>query len=219
LDNPWSVIPFIDRPIFCWRFNSRSSYLYYQTTSSKFQTKERGSVILPDCKKIPNPPLDETNHHHHNHNHITRKRNQLHLCEKQLLLFITAVLINALLFAQTMEADSFTIFPEYSSPPTRRTPANDRPTLLITYWCALLGIALIICRTVGRLVRIAKLYRDDKWMLATTILSLARLGFAHMVLLYGTNNTDGLENMSEEEVQKRTIGSGMVLGARVFFAA
>jgi hypothetical protein len=44
------------------------------------------------------------------------------------------------------------------------------------------------------------------------------MAFVHPVLLYGTNNmqTDGV---SEDILQQRVIGSRLVLGARIFYAA
>lgn len=43
--------------------------------------------------------------------------------------------------------------------------------------------------------------------------------FAHVVLKYGTNNVSGTGAMDQMELRKRRIGSGMVLGARVSYAA
>ena len=47
---------------------------------------------------------------------------------------------------------------------------------------------------------------------------MARMGCAHIVLRYGTNNaiTDGL---SKQELWQRSVGSQAVLGARIFYAA
>jgi len=74
-------------------------------------------------------------------------------------------------------------------------------------------------RLLGRYVRVAKLFRDDKLMALSILPLLVHQAFVHMVLLYGTNNTAGTEAMSEEELRRRKIGSGMVLGARVMYAA
>jgi hypothetical protein len=56
-------------------------------------------------------------------------------------------------------------------------------------------------------------------MALTVIPLLIHQGFVHVVLLYGTNNVAGTEKMGAEELWNRQIGSGMVLGARVTFAA
>lgn len=44
-----------------------------------------------------------------------------------------------------------------------------------------------------------------------------RMGLIHVVLIYGTNNvvTTGLTN---DEINKRSIGSRLVLAARIFYA-
>jgi hypothetical protein len=46
---------------------------------------------------------------------------------------------------------------------------------------------------------------------------LIRMGFIHVVLLWGTNNV-AAQGMSSEEIQHRAVGSRMVLGARIFYA-
>jgi len=46
---------------------------------------------------------------------------------------------------------------------------------------------------------------------------LIRMGFIHVVLLWGTNNV-AAQDMSSEEIQHRAVGSRMVLGARIFYA-
>jgi hypothetical protein len=74
-------------------------------------------------------------------------------------------------------------------------------------------------RILGRYIRVSTLYRDDKFMALTVIPLLIHQGFVHVVLLYGTNNVAGTEKMGAEELWNRQIGSGMVLGARVTFAA
>lgn len=74
-------------------------------------------------------------------------------------------------------------------------------------------------RILGRLIRVSMLHRDDKFMLLSVVPLLAHQAFQHLVLRNGTNNTAGTENMGEEELRRRRVGSGMVLGARVTYAA
>jgi hypothetical protein len=111
------------------------------------------------------------------------------------------------------------LFAAYYDAPDRRTAHDDRPTLLVTWWCTVCCVALIGMRLLGRYIRVAKLFRDDKLMALSILPLLGHQAFVHMVLLYGTNNTVGTEAMSKEELRRRRIGSGMVLGARVMYAA
>lgn len=54
-------------------------------------------------------------------------------------------------------------------------------------------------------------------MLCSIIPLMIRLGLAHMVLKHGTNNTQ-TAGLSDEEIRRREVGSGVVLAARVFYA-
>jgi hypothetical protein len=48
----------------------------------------------------------------------------------------------------------------------------------------------------------------------------ARMGCVHVVLNYGTNNNDFTDvSLSDEDVRRRQIGSGLVLASRFFYAA
>ena len=47
---------------------------------------------------------------------------------------------------------------------------------------------------------------------------LARMGFVHVVLLYGTNNVDLAGLTDPVKIHHREIGSRLVLGARIFYA-
>jgi len=75
-----------------------------------------------------------------------------------------------------------------------------------------------VLRVTGRYIRTEKLFREDWLAFACLIPLLIRMAFVHLVLLYGTNNmqTDGV---SEDILQQRVIGSRLVLGARIFYAA
>ncbi|KAI5797586.1 hypothetical protein EDC01DRAFT_650530 [Geopyxis carbonaria] len=103
-------------------------------------------------------------------------------------------------------------------PPPHRTMLDDRPTLLVTYWCVACSIVLILFRCAGRMVRIGRLYRDDKLMMLTMIPMLIRLACVHVVLTFGTNNVD-VTGISDDEAWRRQIGSKVVLAARVFYPA
>lgn len=47
---------------------------------------------------------------------------------------------------------------------------------------------------------------------------LARMGLVHVVLLWGTNNTIAT-GLTPEDIHHREIGSGLVLLARIMYAA
>jgi hypothetical protein len=62
------------------------------------------------------------------------------------------------------------------------------------------------------------LFKEDWLAFACIIPLFARMALVHVILLYGTNNaiTTGL---SDESIHKRAIGSRLVLGSRIFYAA
>src|SRR3954447_4858594 len=107
--------------------------------------------------------------------------------------------------------------PLYSTPPPLRQILDENPTLIIAWWATLCSIFIIICRVFGRYVRTMRLFRDDWWMLGSILPLLIRLGLAHAVLKYGTNNTQ-THGLTDEQIAKRRTGSGLVLAARIFLA-
>lgn len=48
---------------------------------------------------------------------------------------------------------------------------------------------------------------------------LIRQAFIHVVLIWGTNNIDLSQNLSSLDIYHRSIGSRLVLVARIFYAA
>lgn len=104
-----------------------------------------------------------------------------------------------------------------SEAPAARTFHEDKPTLLVCWWCTLYAITIIMFRICGRYVRAEKLFLDDKIMFAAVIPLLGRMAFVHVVLLFGTNNILTAD-LTDAEIHKRTIGSRMVLLARLFDA-
>ncbi|KAF8455180.1 hypothetical protein BGX38DRAFT_216576 [Terfezia claveryi] len=122
----------------------------------------------------------------------------------------------------------------YSSAPAFRPTFLDHPTLLITYWCSLFSVFLIFSRLFWRFSRLSKAYKDDWWMVASIIPLGIRLGLAHLVLIWGTNNIslagfdefrkprDGGEYVKwglDEEIRRRENGSKCILAARVAYTA
>ncbi|KAL3426849.1 integral membrane protein [Phlyctema vagabunda] len=105
-----------------------------------------------------------------------------------------------------------------SEPPEARTFRDDKPTLLVSWWCTAYAITIILVRVCGRYVRTEKLFRDDGIMLLAMIPLLIRMAFVHVILLYGTNNTI-TTGLTDEDIQHRELGSQLVLAARIMYAA
>lgn len=74
-----------------------------------------------------------------------------------------------------------------------------------------------MCRVVGRYARTMRAFPDDKWMAASAVPLMIRVGLVHAVLVLGTNNVDST-GMGEEEVRRRELGSRLVLASRVMYA-
>ncbi|KAK4231255.1 hypothetical protein QBC38DRAFT_440026 [Podospora fimiseda] len=108
----------------------------------------------------------------------------------------------------------------YSDPPPLRPFSNDKPTLLVCWWITMFCAVIILLRVAGRFVRTERLFREDKMAALALIPLFARMGCVHIILIYGTNNAQlaGVE-LSDEELRRRRIGSGLVLLSRVLYAA
>ncbi|KPM42148.1 hypothetical protein AK830_g4404 [Neonectria ditissima] len=108
----------------------------------------------------------------------------------------------------------------YSDAPARRPFSEDKPTLLVSWWITIFCFAIIILRLSGRYVRVEKLLREDKIVAVAMLPLLLRAVCVHFVLRYGTNNVslDGID-MTQDEVDRRVIGSRLVMASRVFYAA
>ncbi|KAE8872179.1 hypothetical protein PTNB73_03638 [Pyrenophora teres f. teres] len=105
-----------------------------------------------------------------------------------------------------------------TAPPDRRTRLANNPTLLYSWWCTVFSAVIIAVRLTGRYMRNERLFREDKIMALSIIPLFARMGFVHVVLIYGTNNVDVSELTDPIVIDHREIGSRMVLGARIFYA-
>jgi hypothetical protein len=107
----------------------------------------------------------------------------------------------------------------YGPPPPGPQPESARhPTLLFSWFCTLSALAIVIARVWGRLVRNSRLFAEDKVMLLSIVPLVSRMAFIHVVLLWGTNNVDLSVGLSDADVYRRSIGSRLVLGARIFYA-
>ncbi len=107
----------------------------------------------------------------------------------------------------------------YSSPPLSRASfSDDKPALLVCWWCTSFAATIIMFRVTGRYIRTEKLFKED-WLAFACLIPLSiRMAFVHLVILYGTNNMT-TSGVSDEILQQRILGSRLVLGSRVFYAA
>lgn len=72
----------------------------------------------------------------------------------------------------------------------------------------------------GRFVRSDRLFVEDKVAALALIPLYLRMGCVHVILIYGTNNTQLADaNLSDEEIRRKSIASGLVLMSRILYAA
>ncbi|KAH8588364.1 hypothetical protein B0O99DRAFT_488826, partial [Bisporella sp. PMI_857] len=103
-----------------------------------------------------------------------------------------------------------------NEPPDLREFRQDKPTLLVSWWCAGYAITIIAFRVCGRYVRTEKTYPEDTIMLFAIIPLLIRTALAHVVLIYGTNNTK-IDGLTDLEIRHRELGSQLVLATRIMY--
>ncbi|KAK5133574.1 hypothetical protein LTR08_007613 [Meristemomyces frigidus] len=107
-----------------------------------------------------------------------------------------------------------------TAPPEPQNRYANNPTLLFSWWCTIFSAVIIAVRLMGRKVRTNVLFREDWIMMLALIPLFIRMAFVHVVLRNGTNNveTSGHE-FTDLQLHEREIGSGLVLAARIFYAA
>lgn len=107
----------------------------------------------------------------------------------------------------------------YSDAPLLRPFGDDKPTLLVSWWITIFSTIIIALRLAGRYIRVEKLWTEDKLAAASLIPLYIRMACIHVVLFYGTNNVrlEGGLRFSEEEIRRRSIGSGLVLLTRILY--
>lgn len=90
--------------------------------------------------------------------------------------------------------------------------------MIVCWWCTAFAVTIILFRVAGRYIRTEKLFPEDIIAFLCIVPILARMAFIHVVLLWGTNNvvTDGL---TQQDISHREIGSRLVLGSRIIYAA
>ncbi|KAK1781440.1 hypothetical protein QBC45DRAFT_449237 [Copromyces sp. CBS 386.78] len=109
----------------------------------------------------------------------------------------------------------------YTDPPALRPFSDDKPILLVSWWLTLFCTAVIILRVIGRYVRMEKLFLEDKIAALALIPMYLRIACVHVVLVYGTNNVqlvnqEGLR-LSQQALDRRVVGSKLVLATRFFY--
>jgi hypothetical protein len=107
----------------------------------------------------------------------------------------------------------------YSPPPRLHSFQEDKPSLLVCWWITLFCCTIILVRLGGRFIRSEKLFREDKIASLAIIPLLARIALLHIVFVYGTNNAQLPDDVDDEEIRRRVIGSGLVLATRMLYAA
>ncbi|GAB1318771.1 Rhodopsin domain-containing protein [Madurella fahalii] len=108
----------------------------------------------------------------------------------------------------------------YSEPPRLHPFSEDKPTLLVCWWITTFCTVIILLRLAGRLVRTERLFREDKTAALALVPLFLRMGCVHVILVYGTNNAQLADaGLSDEDLHRRSIASGLVLLSRVLYAA
>ncbi|KAI0184275.1 hypothetical protein EV127DRAFT_240067 [Xylaria flabelliformis] len=107
----------------------------------------------------------------------------------------------------------------YSSPPPLHSADDDKPTLLVCWWITLFCSTIIFLRVGGRFIRSEKLFREDRTVMLAVIPLFLRMGFLHLVLLWGTNNARFVWPLTKTELSHKSIASGLVIGSRILYAA
>ncbi|KAL2016264.1 hypothetical protein VTK56DRAFT_4008 [Thermocarpiscus australiensis] len=108
----------------------------------------------------------------------------------------------------------------YSAPPPLRPFSEDKPTLLVCWWITSFCAVIILLRIAGRFVRTERLFREDKIAALALVPLFLRMGCVHVILIYGTNNAQlAGAGLSDEDLHRKSIASGLVLLSRVLNAA
>lgn len=107
----------------------------------------------------------------------------------------------------------------YSSPPRLHSFQEDKPSLLVCWWITLFCTTIILLRIAGRFIRSEKLFREDKTAALAMLPLFARMGCLHVIFLFGTNNAQLPDDLSDEDLRRRSIGSALVLATRILHAA
>ncbi len=102
-------------------------------------------------------------------------------------------------------------------PPAFQSRDEINPTLMMSWWATAFSLAIIIVRLCGRYIRIERFFPEDKVVMLSVIPLTIRMVLVHFVLVFGTNNTQ-TDGLTQDQIDKRVIGSKLVLAARIFYA-
>lgn len=119
---------------------------------------------------------------------------------------------------KSMETTSLAARGLYPQPPPAFQSRDEiNPTLMMSWWATAFSLAIIIVRLCGRYIRIERFFPEDKVVMLSVIPLTIRMVLVHFVLVFGTNNTQ-TDGLTQDQIDKRVIGSKLVLAARIFYA-
>jgi hypothetical protein len=93
---------------------------------------------------------------------------------------------------------------------------ENKPSILVSWWCTVYAVTIILFRICGRYIRTERVYAEDGIMLLAIIPLFIRMALAHVILLYGTNNTV-VTGLTAENIHHRELGSRLVLASRIMY--
>ena len=98
---------------------------------------------------------------------------------------------------------------------------KDLTTLAVTYVCTFIALVFMLIRFICRHIRGERLllFHDDVWMGISVVPLLLRLGVCHMVIVNGTNSSSMSAPQNDDAVDRRILGSKLVLVTRVLYPA
>ncbi|KAJ1333500.1 hypothetical protein MN608_03491 [Microdochium nivale] len=107
----------------------------------------------------------------------------------------------------------------YSSPPPLHAAVLDKPTLLVCWWITLFCATIILLRLAGRFIRSERLFQEDRIAGFALLPLFIRMGLVHVILVWGTNNAGFTIPLTDQQLRRREIASGLVLASRISYAA
>lgn len=79
---------------------------------------------------------------------------------------------------------------------------------------------IILLRVSGRYIRTERLFMEDKFAALAVIPLFLRMACVHAIIVLGTNNAQlAGTDLSDHDLWRRSVGSGLVLASRIFYAA